>query len=183
MEKKDRSSKGISQTAQQRIVRAATAYAETGSLITTSEMCGQSYGTIQAYQKLGLFQEIFDKVRKEKFSEIQARLSRIVDLASLALADRIENGDEYVTKDGSIGRKSMSGKDLAIVMGITIQRGMEMSGTAPSQGNSADKLAELATKLERLALLQSGKTIEPVDKIVDKDALLRTTDVMSNDID
>ena len=167
---------------QERIIRAATVYALTGSMIATSEQCKQSVGMIHAYSKLPLFQEHFEKIRKEKISEIQARLSHIVDLSSRALADRIENGDEYVSKDGSIQRKSMSGKDIAIVMGITIQRGMELAGTAPSQSNSADKLAELAAKLERLALLQSGKTIEPaVDKIVADDVLLRTTDVMSNE--
>ena len=166
---------------QERIIRAATVYALTGSMIATSEQCNMSIGSVHGYSKLPLFQTTFETVRKEKISEIQARLSHIVDLSSRALADRIENGDEYVSKDGSIQRKSMSGKDIAIVMGITIQRGMELAGTAPSQSNSADKLAELAAKLERLALLQSGKTIEPVYKIVADDVLLRTTDVMSNE--
>ena len=115
---------------QYRIIRAATVYALTGSMIATSEQCNQSVGSIHAYSKLPLFQEHFEKIRKEKILEIQARLSHIVDLSSRALADRIENGDEYVSKDGSIQRKSMSGKDIAIVMGITIQRGMELAGTA-----------------------------------------------------
>lgn len=79
------------------------------------------YKTLYGWLKSDWWPRFYDEAKRDYAELIEARLSDIVEKATSQLIERIEKGDEVMTKDGRIKRIKMTGRDLALV----IQQGID----------------------------------------------------------
>lgn len=103
-------------------VAAVTSWLVLGSVRRVSEATGIPVRTLQEWQHTEWWAPLIAQVRAERGAELDASLSRIIDLAMAAVADRLQHGDAVVTKDGSIIRKPISGRDAAVILGIAADK-------------------------------------------------------------
>lgn len=128
-------------------MKVACTYALTGNSRRTSEMTKVPEGTIRAWKSTEWWHEIMSRIREEQNEELDAKLTKLVDKALDAVNDRLENGDYvYNAKTGSLSRKPVSMKDLAIVTAITVDKRQLLRGEPTSR---VEKVSE-NEKLSRL---------------------------------
>jgi len=100
-----------------------------------------------------------ETARTQRGELLAERMRGLIESAYDGLADRIEHGDEKLdSKSGTLVRVKMSGKDLAICAAVVIDKLSILRGDTPA-AVQADRLEQLAEKLERMAALQSGSVV------------------------
>lgn len=154
------SSFGSKYTHEQRI-EAVAHYAVTGNITKTAELCGIPARTINDWKlNADWWVDAVAKVREEQKDEIDANLSRILSKSTAALEDRIDQGDEYITKDGERARKAVSARDLATVTGIMFDK-RQIMRNLPTTIKAESTDARLNQLAEKVRELQGGMvTIE-----------------------
>jgi len=83
------------------------------------------------------------EVRAEKGAELDGAYTRVIDAAICQLLDRVEHGD-HVMVGGRTQRRPMSGRDLALVSGIILDKQTMLrnqSAPATTVDLSIDELA------------------------------------------
>jgi hypothetical protein len=103
-------------------IRVASVYAVTGSAKTTSEITGIPQGTIRQWKTQPWWPEIISRVRQEHDDEIDVKITKIIDKTLNQVQDRLENGDMYVLRDGTMVNKPMGGKEIAVVASIMFDK-------------------------------------------------------------
>jgi hypothetical protein len=131
---------------------AAAHYVLLGNASKVSELTNIPRTTLHDWTKNDWWLELTESIRKEKSDEIDAGITRILDASTAALEDRIKNGDDVITKDGTHDRQLMKGRDLATVFGITfdkrqIIRNLPTSIKAESTDSRLNMLAEKVREL------------------------------------
>lgn len=110
--------------------------------------------TIYAWVKQKTWPEIMDEVRRENLELIEGRLCSVVEKATWALLDRLENGDVVVNARGEERRIPVKARDLGTIAAnfldkLRIHRNQPTNVTANVEFN-ADSLvkqfAEIAEK-------------------------------------
>jgi len=132
---------------------AAAHYTVLGNITKTADLCGIPARTINDWKlNADWWVDLVAKIRDEQKDEIDANLSRILRKSTAALEDRIDHGDEYITKDGSAARKAVSARDLSIVTGVVFDKRQIMRNLPTSiKAESTDaRLDQLAQKLRDL---------------------------------
>jgi len=101
------------------------------------------------------------KVRKQKQDELDAVLTSIVHETTDHIKDRIKYGDYKRTRDGTYERIPISGKDLAVILGVLFDKRALIRGdfTSISARSNAD-MKSLEQKFTKIAQDLQGKTIE-----------------------
>lgn len=153
------------------IQKAAQVFAVTGNMVKTSEMIGIPRTTLQDWKenKAEWVQETV-RVRHEKMEELDAHYTEIVEQSVIEAKDRVQNGDEFFDpKTGKMYRKKMSGKDLAMVGGITFDKQRLLRGlpTSNIQTSATQELKKLAELFDQVAKEGKAKVIEGEVKQVD----------------
>ena len=132
---------------------AVTQYVLLGNMERVSENLGIPGETLSHWKcNTEWWVDLVAKIRDEKQDEIDATFSDIIQSAASNIVERINNGDEQVTKDGDIVRKAMSGRDLATVMGITFDKRqvVRMLPTSIRAESTDSRLNALADKVREL---------------------------------
>ena len=119
-----------------------------GSMRRTAEATGIPVRTLYDWQKTDWWETLVAQVRTEIEWEIDATLSKMIQLALAATMDRLENGDYVVTAKGEIVRKPVSARDVMAILAMAIDKRQvlrDAMATVPQQrlGNLADRLREL----------------------------------------
>ena len=119
-----------------------------GSMRRTAEATGIPVRTLYDWQKTDWWETLVAQVRTEMEGEIDATLSKMIQLALAATMDRLENGDYVVTAKGEIVRKPVSARDVMAILAMAIDKRQvlrDAMATVPQQrlGNLADRLREL----------------------------------------
>ncbi|MXJ60016.1 hypothetical protein GRW16_22770, partial [Escherichia coli] len=114
----------------------------------TAEATGIPVRTLYDWQKTDWWETLVAQVRTEMEGEIDATLSKMIQLALAATMDRLENGDYVVTAKGEIVRKPVSARDVMAILAMAIDKRQvlrDAMATVPQQrlGNLADRLREL----------------------------------------
>lgn len=153
------------------IQKAAQVFAVTGNMVKTSEMVGVPRTTLQDWKenKPEWVQETV-RVRHEKLEELDAHFTEIVEQSVIEAKDRVQNGDEFLDpKTGKKYRKKMSGKDLAMVGGITFDKQRLLRGlpTSNVQTSSTEQLKKLAEMFDEISKNDHAKVIEGDSKRVE----------------
>ena len=133
--------------------RAVAIYATTGSFQKTADITGIHENTIRYWAKQPWFDEAIRRQDRSDSEEIKASLTKIIKRATSELEDRLENGDESLTKDGEVVKRKISGKDLAIITGIAVQKRKDVKDephSVPIQ-SSEEKLASLIQQFIKFA--------------------------------
>jgi hypothetical protein len=130
----------------------ASEWASSGNVSQVSRITGVSRPTIIKWRDSGdqWWIDTVDKARHQIGEEILATQLTNARLAGEQLQDRIQNGDTKVLANGSMVTVPMTGKDLAVVNGIQVDKArtaMNMPTRITSQGDSIQALAQQFRKL------------------------------------
>ena len=97
-----------------------------------------------------MWDEALLKARQEQSDELLAQHLESARLSGIQLQDRIVNGDHKLTKRGSV-RLPMAGRDMAVVNGISVDKGRVSMGMATSITGSTQGMQELAEQFRKLS--------------------------------
>ena len=129
---------------------AIAAYVVHGTLTGASKQSGIPYQTIQRWKKdhPTWWEKIAAEIWEQEGEKIRSRYGQIVDLGSIALIDRIENGDTRVNTKGELYGIPVSGKDMTIMVGtfqdkLNVMQGKPTSISAVAGQSISDKLEVL----------------------------------------
>ena len=154
-------------------MQAVMAYVATGTSRQAQKYCIVPEETIRWWKHAAhWWPEAVHYAKQVKQEELDAKLTGVIDSAVEQLHDRILNGDEVLTKEGDTRRKKMSGREIAMTMGIAYdKRGMirtEAVGSSHKESieesleKLADKFQQFSEELERnrTAKIIDGERIE-----------------------
>ena len=147
-------------------VQAVCYYAVLGNSLKVERLLGIPASTIRHWRGMDWWPIVISEVRKAKDQELDAMLTDVMHKATEQLLDRVENGDEVVTKDGDIVRKKLGAKDLAVAgLAVPYDKRALMRGdpTSRVEKKSSDEiLTGIATQLEAvLDKVETKLNIEP----------------------
>lgn len=83
----------------------------TGEWKETSRQTGIPEATIRGWSKTEWWADILEKVIADVSARLRSKGTRIVDMATDAVLERLENGDEVLDKRGAVIRRKVSLKD------------------------------------------------------------------------
>jgi len=131
---------------------AAAHYVLHGVMSKVSQLTNISETTLSGWKKSEWWHELTEEIRIQKSDEIDAVISNTLERSSKQLIDRIDIGDDIITKDGGHVRQLMRGRDLATVFGIMfdkrqIIRNLPTSIKAESTDSRLNQLAEKVREL------------------------------------
>jgi len=136
-------------------------YLATGNLALTAATLQIPEQTARAWKAQPWFKQAIDEFRSSESLELDAKLKKVVDKATDALLDRIDNGDyQYDQKTGQLVRKPISARDASKVTTDMLDRRDILQGKKPIQEDSSNKTIEkLALLAQEFARFASAKEI------------------------
>lgn len=147
-------------------------FASTGNVQEVARQTQIPDGTIQWWkQHAPWWNDHVKRIQVAKNDEVDGMITANLEAASSQVSDRIENGDEIITKDGEKYRRKMGGRDLATVFGILFDKRQIIRNlpTSIKQESTSQRLGSLAERLESLENIQS-RTIEGDSDTIDDDS-------------
>lgn len=148
-------------------IAAATAWMVTGSLQKASAYCGIPDRTIATWRTKEWWQQLTAQVRKEKSDELDAMMTGVLHKAVDAVADRIENGDSFVKKDGTIAKIPMKGKDIASSLAMIFDKRALGRGDPTSRSEKVSTDTRLKQLKEQFEKFSNAKEIEGTAEAAD----------------
>lgn len=134
-------------------VRAVAAFLVAGNMARVCEQTGIPLGTLNFWKTQPWWFEQIEKIRQGEDQEIDDTFTRIVKKTQEIMFDRLENGDFFVDKDGSVLRKPVSMRDAAIVGAIGIDKRAILRQVPQSEQNKVgmqERLKNLETEFTKL---------------------------------
>jgi len=127
---------------------AAAQYVLLGSVRRVAAATGIPVRTIYDWTRTDWWEMLVAQVRTELQGELDATLSRMIQLALAATMDRLENGDYVVTSKGETLRKPVSARDAMAILGMAIDKQQILRDALSAQQRRplpslADRLREL----------------------------------------
>ncbi len=121
-----------------------------GNVSKASAAIGVPRQTAQLWMKSRWWGSLIDRMRLIHKEEIESKYEHIITKAADGLLDRLENGDEVMTKGGKMTRIKVKARDLAGVMGTT-QDKLRISRNQPNNISVSATLnmRELASNFAR----------------------------------
>ncbi len=153
-------------------VSAAQAYLITGTSVQAQKYCGVKADIIRDWKsKSTWWGELFQQVKKQKNDELEATLTQIMDSSLGQLADRLDDGDYKVQKDGSILRVPMGGKEIAIVLSIMYDKRALLRGdvTSRTEKKESNAMVLLQEKFEDIAKQLNATPINETYEVLEDD--------------
>ena len=137
-------------------IQAAGAYLVTGTCKASAKICGISHQTISSWKnKSEWWPSVISKLKKDKQDELDAIMTGLIETLSVAMADRIDNGDEYFdSRTGSLYRRKMSGKDVVTSLAILYDKRAMLRGDPTSitqKISSGDQMKLLKDEFTKIA--------------------------------
>ena len=159
-----RTGKGAKWHSEQDRIKAATTYAITGKATEVERITGIPAGTIRQWKTQEWWPQIIDRVKQEADDALDVKFTKIVDDTVEAIQDRIAKGDYvYDNKTGTVIRKPMGGKELAVVTSIFVDKRellRRKEQTHIEQASVKQLLTQVAESFKQLAKKQNEKVIE-----------------------
>lgn len=154
-------------------VEAATLHVAIGNLVKVSELTKVPVGTLRQWADNDWWLVTQQRVKREAIEETDARFSKLIDKAINKLEKAVESGDYmYDIKKGELVNIPMTGRDLAMVTGITFDKRQLLRGEATRITKTSDPekhLAELARKFAEL--VQENRKSLATGEIVDAEVI------------
>ena len=147
-------------------LKVASEWAASGNVSEVSRITHVSRPTIIKWRDSGeqWWEEAVAKARHQIGEEILSTQLENARLAGNQLTDRIENGDTKVLANGTVVNQPMSGKDLAVVNGIQVDKARTAMNMPTSIQGRTDSLESLKDQFRKLS---STHTIVPKSRIID----------------
>lgn len=97
-------------------IHAASCFMLTGTVEGTARMTGLDHRLISEWKNRSQWwPEVLQKIKHEKQDELDARFTDLIHTVADKIKDRLDNGEEVVTKDGIV-KKQLGGRDLATML-------------------------------------------------------------------
>ena len=154
-------------------MQAVVAYITTGTSKQAAKYCVVPPNTIRYWKASATWwPEAVAYARQMKQEELDARMTRVIDLAVGEVEDRLINGDEVVRQGGEIVRKKMGGKEAATTAAILFDKRALIRGEPTSRTERVsvdDQLNQLKDSFEKF----SQEITRKVDaKVIDGERLM-----------
>lgn len=144
-------------------IAAVAAFVATGTVRGTARATGLSKQCISEWKnKSQWWPGVYQKIKKDKQEELDARLTTLIHKAFDEMEDRLINGDEVITKDGDKERKKISARDLSMVGGIMYDKRAMLRGDPTSisaKASPQEILSSLKEELTAIAKAELNKTV------------------------
>lgn len=137
-------------------------YVVNGNILKTSRETGIPDSTIHSWIGTDFWESNIAIAREENQELLDGMVSGVIHAGVQAIADRVANGDEVITKDGETRRKAMTGRDLATVTGIMFDKRQIIRHQPTSiKGNDGrlDKLFQVLENAGQFAVPIEGEVI------------------------
>ena len=141
-----------------------------GNMRLVAELTGVSYALIREWKGQSWWKDLEAEIRASRRSEVDTKLSRIVDKALVVIEDRLDNGDfVYNQKTGDVSRKPVSIKEARGAVNDLMQRQAVLvkqeqeEKVATSQVSINEQLAMLA---QQFAAFNTNRTVEIIPNAV-----------------
>jgi transposase-like protein len=146
--------------------RAVAVYASLGSFTRAAAVTGIPENTIRYWSKQEWFAEELRRVDRADGEELKSSFTRIAKRATQELEDRLESGDEVVTKDGTIVKKKIAGKELAIIAAVAADKRKQQMDEPQvvALQNAQEKLLNLMESFMRFANAKEIKQEKPDER-------------------
>ena len=138
---------------------AALAWIMVGSTEEASRLCGVPGRTIRYWMEQSWWEAVVDEARKAKQKELEGLWTGLIHKAANAINDRLDKGDETVSKAGNIVHTKIKAKDLAVILSIVVDKRALLRGEPTARRETkttAEALNDVAQKME-----QFDKSIKP----------------------
>lgn len=146
-------------------LQAVMLYVTEGNMKKVERMTGIPYVTLNVWKESEWWPAALQFCHKRKDKELELRFSRVIHDTVSEIHDRVINGDwKYNAKKDEKQRIPMSGKDLALVMGVIHDKRQLLRGDATSltvsKDSQSDKLKALEQKFNEFSSQLKAKTVE-----------------------
>lgn len=135
-------------------IHAAMCYMMTGTVTGAAKLTGLDHRLISEWKnKAQWWVPVLAKVKQEKQDELDAAFSEVIHNATNELKDRIQHGEEVVTKDGIVVRR-LGGRDLATILNTVYDKRSMVRGDPTSisrKETSDDVMDKLRKEFETIA--------------------------------
>lgn len=143
-------------------IRCAYLYASLGNYSEVARQTKIKRTSIMNWAKdCDVWHEAVNKARQEISDELLAQNLALTKAANEEIADRIENGDYKLTKDGVV-RVPMGGKELAVVSGIKEEKACVAMGKPTSIRTDTNPQDSILKLLEQMSKTYHDKQINVV---------------------
>jgi hypothetical protein len=145
-----------------------TKYMALGNFRLVSELTGVTYRTLMNWRKEDWWAELVEEIRNTRKTELNSKLSKIVDKSLEVIQDRLENGDIILNnKTGELMRKEISLKDANQVTKDLLNHQLKMeeltSKLEIQKETVTDQLKLLAAEFSKWSLASSKKTAQTIE--------------------
>lgn len=135
-------------------IHAAYCFMEFGTVTAASKACGISHQLLSEWKSKALWwTPVLMKIRKAKQDELDSMFTGMITKTATQLLDRIEHGEEVVTKDGIV-LKQLTGRDLASILNTLYDKRSMLRGDPTSisaKTTSQDVLQDLRKEFAAIA--------------------------------
>ena len=135
-------------------IQAAACFMMTGTVNGAERLSGIDQRTISDWKNNSeWWPTVLQKVRKEKQDELDAELTTLIHKSTDALADRLENGEQILTKDG-FQLKQLNARDIINSISTLYDKRAMLRGDPTSisrQTTSSDVVNDLRAEFTKIA--------------------------------
>ena len=138
-------------------IEVVTTYLSTGNYAETSRLCGVPLPTLEQWKKADWWKDIEKSIRASEETQLDAKLTKIIDRTLEKLVDSIENGEHiYDQRTGKIKRMPAKMRDLNNAFNTILDKRqlirkqptkiIEQTSTATQLQQLADSFAKFVQK-------------------------------------
>jgi len=124
---------------------AVMAYLVTGSIKEAINASNSTRFTVARWMKENWWKQMTAALHSEYAARIDAQFTGIISSSLAEIIDRLENGDastRWNEERGEFERRIVSGRDMAIIMGICYDKRALLRAQEPSTKHSVSAIAE-----------------------------------------
>jgi len=135
-------------------IHAAMSFLMTGTVKDTARITGLDHRLISEWKnKSQWWPTVLEKLRKEKQDELDAKMTDVIHKGIVAIKDRIDNGEEVITKDGIVKRQ-LGGRDLSTILSSLFDKRAALRGDPSNitrRENASDIMGSLREEFSKIA--------------------------------
>jgi hypothetical protein len=129
--------------------------------LEVSELTGINHATVRDWVTRAAFWPIaLELARKVLESRLDKRLDKLLNLSLSGLEDRLQNGDDIVTKDGDVVKRQVGARDCAIISSILYEKRAALRGQPGNISERRDTQVTLDLIKSHLSKHSQAKLVE-----------------------
>jgi len=146
----------------------AIAYFEHSNVVKACAVAGVPSSTGAKWKSQAWFAKAIKDLKKVRDSQLDARITNILEKALTKLEDRIEKGDTkaFANKDGVVMKQvPVSARDLAVVTGVLFDKRAAIRKEPDADDTASSALDRIADKLREYAATGSPAALRDTQTV------------------